>query len=100
MTKRQLQVCKLIQKFRYLGPILHKGRISTYMELQEVFAPETLVFSDFDMSDHTEVTLSNAALEEFEEYQSRLHDRWITRGLSICALVISLLSLLVSLFRS
>lgn len=100
MTKRQIQVCKLIQRDRYLGTILRKGHISTCMELQDVFAPETLIFSDFDMTDHTEVTLSNAALEEFEEYQSKLRDRWITRGLSICALVISLFSLLVALFRS
>lgn len=99
MTKRQIQLCKLIQRDRYLGTILRKGRISNYMELQAVFTPETLIFSDFDMTDHTEVTLSNVALEKFEEYQSKLRDRWITRGLSVCALVISLLSLLVSLFR-
>lgn len=100
MTKRQIQVCKLIQRDRYLGTILRKGHIMDYMELQELFDPGSLDFADFDMTDHTEVTLSNATLEEFEEYQSKLRDRWITRGLSICALVISLFSLLVSLFRS
>lgn len=96
MTKRQIQVCKVIRKYRYLKPILDKSRISDYQELQETLVPGSILFSDSDMPDQTEVTLADHVLEQLEEYQKRTVDTWITRGLSICALIVSV----IALFRS
>ena len=96
MTKRQIQVCKVIRKYRYLKPILKKSRISDYMELQESLGPGAILFSDGDMLDQTEVILADHVLEQLEEYQNRTIDTWITRGLSICALIVSV----IALFRS
>lgn len=96
MTKRQIQVCKVIRKYRYLKPILKKSRISDYMELQEFLDPGAILFSDGDMLDQTEVILADHVLEQLEEYQNRTIDTWITRGLSICALIVSV----IALFRS
>ena len=96
MTKRQIQVCKVIRKYRYLKPILEKSRISDYMELQESLDPGAILFSDGDMLDQTEVILADHVLEQLEEYQERTVDTWITRALSICALIVSV----IALFRS
>lgn len=66
------------------------------MELQESLDPGAILFSDGDMLDQTEVTLADHVLEQLEEYQERTVDTWITRTLSICALIVSV----IALFRS
>lgn len=66
------------------------------MELQESLDPGAILFSDGDMLDQTEVILADHVLEQLEEYQERTVDTWITRALSICALIVSV----IALFRS
>ena len=66
------------------------------MELQESLDPGAILFSDGDMLDQTEVILADHVLEQLEEYQERTVDTWITRTLSICALIVSV----IALFRS
>lgn len=66
------------------------------MELQESLDPGAILFSDGDMLDQTEVILADHVLEQLEEYQERTVNTWITRALSICALIVSV----IALFRS
>lgn len=93
MTKRQIRVCKAIKKHRTLGKILRKSKIADSDELQDIVYPHYLDFSDDRLDDETEVELQNEAIEELESYQARMIDTWITRGIAICALLISLASL-------
>ena len=96
MTKRQIRVCRIMRKYRYLKPILQKSRISDYTELQECLGDGVIPFSDIEISERTEVILDSHVLAHLEEYQRQVTDTWITRGLSICALIVSV----IALFRS
>ena len=93
VTNRQIKLCKIIRKEKYLYRILLKGHISDYIELQETFAPGSLVFSDFDMDEKTMVSLGDSLTEELEHIAQTLFRERFTWFLSICAIIISIIAL-------
>lgn len=97
MTNRQFKVCKIIYKYKKLPIILKKGKISDYLELQEVINYHYLDFSDDNMDKNTEVYLLDELIEELENRRRRNLDVWFTRFLAIAALIISVIALLSQL---
>ncbi len=97
MTRYQIKICKIIQKKRTLPAILSAGKIADYNNLQNLFTPGSLSFSDCNMDDNTVVSLTNPLIEELENYRLRMTEIWFTRTLAIIAIVISLIALLSEL---
>lgn len=95
MTNRQAKICEKVVKYKRLDIILKKAKISDYIVLQEELGPGGLLFEDID-DDETEVTLSNELQEELETRHRRIVDVWVTRFLSVVAIIISV----IALFRS
>jgi len=95
MTNRQAEICKAVVKHKRLDIILEETGIPDYIVLQQELGNGCLVFDDIE-DDETEVTLCNELQEEFEERKRRTVDVWITRLLSIAAIIISV----IALFRS
>ena len=97
MTKYQIKVCRIIQKKKTLPEILSSGKISNYNDLQDLFNPGDLSFSDCNMDENTKVSLGNHLIEELEKRHARLIDVWFTRILAIAAIIISIIALLSEL---
>lgn len=95
MTNRQAKICEKVVMYKRLDIILKKAKISDYIVLQEELGPGGLLFEDID-DDETEVTLSNELQEELETRHRRIVDVWVTRFLSVVAIIISV----IALFRS
>lgn len=93
MTNRQAKLCKIIRKEKRLNRILSKGHVSDYMELQEIFGPGCLMFSDDGMDENTEVTLVDELVEELEDRERTTFREWFSLVLSICAIIISIIAL-------
>lgn len=96
MTNKQAKVCKAVRKYKTLGRIIPKSGVSDYMELQECLGPGMLDFSDDDMTDETIVTLCDQLLEELEDRGRATFREVFTWALSICAIIISIISLVRS----
>lgn len=93
MTNKQIKLCKLIQKEKYLNRILSKGNVSDYIALQEFIGPGRLMFSDENMDEETIVSLDNSLIEILEERARTVFRERFTWALSICALIISIIAL-------
>lgn len=94
MTYYQIKIGKIIRKYKYLGLILKKCKMTDYRELQDCFEPLDLDWSDSNMDDYTIVTLTNPLIEELERRRETVIDHWFTRSIAIIALIISILALL------
>ena len=95
MTNQKARICRKVVKYKKLDVILEKTGIADYITIQEVLGPGALSFADIE-DDQTEVYLSDALLEELERRHRRAVDVWITRILSVAAIIISI----IALFRS
>lgn len=96
MTNNQKKLCKIIVKEKYLNRILSTSGIKDYLDLQYCFEPNMLDFSDYEMNENTIVTLTTPLLEEFEKECRNSFREWFTWILSICAIIISIISLFCS----
>lgn len=94
MTKKQIEICKKVVKYRNLNKILFETGVSDYFELQVIMGEGVLRFSDTEMDECTEVFLSDSTMEEFENRREKSIDTLFTRGMAIAAFVISLIALL------
>lgn len=93
MTKQQYKLCKAVIRYKYLTKILKKTKINSYIKFQENLSYK-LNFSDSNMDSKTIVSLQTDLQEAYETYRARIIDTWITRGLALSALLISMLALL------
>lgn len=94
MTKSQIRICKNIVRYKNLQTVLQKSGFDDFQKFQEAIDPKRLCFSDADYDEKTIIFLSDSALEEYEDYRSRISNVWFTRGMAILALIISIIALL------
>lgn len=99
MTNQQFKVCKIIRKYKNLNTILQKTKISDYLELQNVIPTPWLDFSDSNMDDDTNISLTTIATEEFEKHRRRYVDGWITRTVAIWGGITGTAAILIELVR-
>lgn len=89
MTNKQAKICKYILKYKSLDLILAKSHLSDEVELQGIFDNIGV-----DVSDETNIELTNDIINEYEDYCRKIFDLRITRTISIISLIISIIALL------
>lgn len=87
----------MVVRYKYLEKVLQKSHVGDYFDLQCALGPNALDFSDNNMDGETTVMLTNPWLEAFESRCERSFDAWVTRGLSLLAIVIAAIALLAQL---
>lgn len=97
MTNEQMQICKIIRKYKTLKPILDKSGIEDYLVLQEQFNPGDLIFSDYEFEDDTIVEISRKITEEYEKQKFDVFYHRVPLLLSIIAIIISIFALLATI---
>lgn len=89
MTNQQAKLCKLIRKCESLSQILANSQYENLGEIEELLYPYVLDCTDTEDGTDTKIELPREALIDLE---NRERDA-ITRGIAICALVISIIAL-------
>lgn len=94
MTNEKAKIYRKIVKYKKMDKILEKTKFPTPYKLQDAIDSGSVNIADIT-DPQTEVTLSDAFLEELEQRRRQTVDTWITRILAVAALIISV----VALFR-
>lgn len=94
MTKHQIRICKKIRRYKKLPLILQSCKIDGYIELQMKLPIGSVIFSDDNMDENTEVVLNSHIVEELEERHWDAIKTYVPWILSICAIIISIIALL------
>lgn len=92
MTNKQYKICRIILRHKTLEKILKRLNFVDYEELEIEMLPFTILIDDGNI-----VTLEDNIL--LEEFESRKRDIWrdyITWALSVCAIIISIISLIIT----
>lgn len=99
MTKRQIKICKAVQRYKRLPEILEKAKIEDYLELQELLPFDAIRFSNHDMDEKTVVTLTDQAVEAVETYNEQRAEMIFTRTLAIWGGITGSIAIVIELVR-
>lgn len=94
MTKQQIEICKIIRKYKNLNIILKKTGMKRYQDLLEEIPMEYLKASNLEMDDTTEISLSNSAIEIVEDYEDTKRHIKNTETVAVLGLILAAISLI------
>ena len=86
MTNKQFKIFKAVINFRTLPEILAATGLADHDALQDEVGPENLDFSDWNMDENTVVTLTNEAIDQYEQRQRdgwKEFRAWFTLGIAL-----------------
>ena len=99
MTKEQYKICKFILKCNRLYEVTQKFNLD-YSDLQYKLGLGALEFSDDNMDENTQITLTDGILDIYEKYHRELVDTRITRAIAFYGAVTGTISLLIYIVQA
>lgn len=83
MTNEQYRIFERIVRYGKLPLVLEELKDYDYLSLQEAVGPGMIEFSDSNMDENTMLTLSNEAMELYENRKRQNFDAYFTRAIAI-----------------
>lgn len=83
MTRKQYRIFKRIVRYGKLPRVLKHLKGYDYLSLQDAVGPGMIEFSDSNMDENTMLTLSNEAMELYEDRKRQNFDTYFTRAIAI-----------------
>ena len=99
MNRKQIKLCKNIQKYKRLNIILKKTKLTDYTDLQVELPLNAIHFSNIAMDETTFVTLTDETIEEIERYNDENFDKRITQFLATVGAITGIVSLIVDIMQ-